>query len=72
MEPKGYRDVMADLIATFGQGAWITISPIAQYDGNVDVRTIRKRYGIPKHVKGMNRAMLARKICELANGGKGR
>lgn len=71
MEPKGYRDVMADLIAAFGQGAWITLAQMAEYD-HCDVRTVRKRYGIPKGVKGMNRAILARKICELGNGGKGR
>lgn len=64
-EPPGYRDVLADLSEQFGVGAWITITQLADYD-KADPRTVRKRYGLPKDAKGVNRCILARRICELA------
>lgn len=60
-----YRDVLEALIAEFPKGAWIRVSELAQYDGQ-DVRTIRSRYRIPDGVNGINRNVLARRICELA------
>ena len=65
MELPGYREVYADLTARFGQGAWITLNQVAEYDHS-DPRTVRKRYGIQKGARGINKASLARKICELA------
>lgn len=65
MEFKGYRDVLADLTEHFGTGAWITITQLAAYD-HADPRTVRKRYGLPKNAKGVNRCILARRICEMA------
>lgn len=64
-ELPGYRDVLADLTEHFGLGAWITITQLATYD-KADPRTVRKRYGLPKDAKGINKALLARRICELA------
>ena len=63
MELPGYREVYADLTEHFGQGAWISIKDIAEYD-NADPRTVCKRYGIPKGAKGINKAILARKKKE--------
>jgi len=65
MELPGYREVYADLTEHFGQGAWITITQLAEYD-SCDKRTVRKRYGIPKNEKGINKALLCRRICEKA------
>ncbi len=64
MELPGYREVYTDLTVRFGQGAWLTISQIAEYDGQ-DPRTVRKRYRIPKGTHGISKAILARRICEL-------
>ena len=61
-----YRDVLADLIETFGDKAWITNAELARYE-QCDVRTIKKRYGIPDGVNGINRNVLARRICQLAH-----
>ena len=61
-----YRDVLADLIKTFGDKAWITIEDLKQYD-NSCTRTLKKRYGIPKGINGINRSVLARRICQLAH-----
>ena len=64
MELPGYREVYSDLTERFGQGAWISIKEVAEYD-KADPRTVCKRYGIPKGTKGINKAILARRICEL-------
>ena len=64
LELPGYREVLADLTAQFGQGAWISIDQIAKYDKS-DPRTVKKRYRIPKGANGINRCILARRICEL-------
>ena len=61
MEIQGYREVLADIAESCGGKAWLTLKDVAQYDG-CDVRTARKRYGIEGN--GINRALLARKICE--------
>ena len=60
-----YRDVMQDLTEHIGSGAWIPIMKLAEYD-HCDPRTARKRYGIPDDAKGINKCVLAHKICELA------
>ena len=60
MEIEGYREVLADLAGFFGEKAWLSLADIARYDG-CDTRTARKRYDIPGN--GINRALLARKIC---------
>ena len=57
--------VRAGLIEAFGNVAWITLKQLSEYDGS-DVRTIRTRYGIPKGVNGINRDILASRICKLA------
>ena len=61
-----YRDVLADLIAYFGQGAWIRVKDLAEYDHS-DPRSVRKRYGIPKGTDGINRNVLASRICQLSH-----
>ena len=63
-EQENFPIVRAGLIEAFGNKAWIKTTELARYDGS-DVRTIRKRYGIPKGVDGINRDILARKICTL-------
>ena len=65
MELPEYRTVYADLTEKFGQGAWITLSQLAEYDG-CDKRTARKRYHIPRSEHGINKSLLARRICEKA------
>lgn len=65
MEFPEYRMIFADLTERFGQGAWLTVKQIAEYDGS-DPRTVRKRYRIPRNTHGLNKAQLARRICELA------
>ena len=60
-----YRDVLADIIEHFGDKAWLTVDELAKYDGSC-AKTIKKRYQIPKGVNGINRNVLARRICLLA------
>ena len=60
MEIEGYREVLADLAGFFGEKAWLSLADIARYDG-CDTRTVRRRYEIQGN--GINRALLARKIC---------
>jgi len=60
MEIEGYREVLADLAGFFGEKAWLSLADVARYDG-CDARTVRRRYGIEGN--GINRALLARKIC---------
>ena len=60
MEIDGYREVLADITACLGDKAWLSLTDVAKYDG-CDVRTVRRRYGIQG--TGINRALLARKIC---------
>lgn len=61
-----YRFVIADLKETFGERAWITSAELARHEG-CDVRTVNKRYGIPKGVNGIDRNVLARRKCLLAH-----
>ena len=65
MELPEYRTVFADLTERFGQGAWITVKQVAEYDQS-DPRTVRRRYGIPKGEHGINKSVLAKRICEKA------
>ena len=67
-EYSEYRDVLADIIAHFGDKAWITVDELSKYDGSC-AKTIKKRYQIPKGINGINRNVLARRICQLAHGG---
>lgn len=67
MESEYYRDVLCDIISVCGDKAWLTMKDIAKYD-HADVRTVRARYDIPANESGINRAVLARKICR--KGGK--
>lgn len=60
MEVDGFREVLADIAASCGDKAWLSLSDVARYDGS-DVRTVKQRYGIDSN--GINRALLARKIC---------
>lgn len=63
-----YRDVLEDLIKRFGDKAFITLGEIAEYDG-VCTKTARKRYHIPKGEYGLNRCVLARRMCHNAQEG---
>ena len=65
LELPGYRDVLASLNEHFGAAQWITLTQLAEYD-RADPRTVRKRYGIPRGVHGINKNILARRICELS------
>lgn len=60
-----FRDVMEDLTEKIGESSWVTITQLSRYD-RCDPRTARKRYGIPDGVTGINKRVLAHKICELA------
>lgn len=64
-ELEEYRFVVADLREAFGDRAWITSAELAKYEG-CDVRTVNKRYGIPKGANGIDRSILARRKCLLA------
>ena len=66
MEYPEYRDVLEQLNLVFGPKNWISTAEVAEYDGCC-VRTIKKRYGIRKGVGGIDKAVLARKKCELAH-----
>lgn len=61
-----YRDVMQELIEIFGQKTFITSAELARAEG-CDPRTVNKRYGIPKEAKGIDRAVLARRKCQMAH-----
>lgn len=61
-----YRWVLRDLNEAFGGRAWITTAELARYEGS-DKRTIKKRYGIPNGVNGIDRSVLARRKCRLAH-----
>lgn len=63
-----YRDVLEDIMRTFGDKSWITLDELKQYDGSGCTRTIKRRYGIPKGITGINRNVLARRICQIARG----
>lgn len=65
-EYEEYRDVLADLKASFGDKGWIKVSELARYDGS-DARTVRRRYSIPPGIDGIDRAVLARRKCMLAH-----
>ena len=65
MELPEFRTVYQDLTEKCGQGSWITLKQLAAYD-NCDLRTARRRYGIPKKEHGINKSLLARRICEKA------
>ena len=65
-EFEEYRDVLSDLIESFGDKAWITAAELARYD-QCCVRTVKKRYGIPNGVDGINRNVLTRRNCRLAH-----
>lgn len=60
-EAEGYREMVADLRAFFGENHNL-LSPkdVAKYCGR-DVRTIKKNYKIPK--VGITIPMLARQMC---------
>lgn len=64
-EYEEFRFVLADLKETF-PNTWITLGELAAAEGK-DPRTIRKRYGIPAGVNGIDRAVLARRKCQLAH-----
>ncbi|MBQ0067355.1 MAG: hypothetical protein KBS60_04120 [Phascolarctobacterium sp.] len=64
-EQENFPYVRAGLIEAFGNRAWLKVTEVAEYDG-CDTRTVRRRYGIPKGVYGINRDILARKICSLS------
>lgn len=60
-----YRCVLAGLRETYGYGTdWIKCSQLAKREGNVD--TVKKRYGIPQGVNGIDIYILARRKCHLA------
>ena len=65
-EHDEYRCVLADLKDAFGNRAWITSAELAKYEGS-DVRTVNKRYGIPKGANGIDRSILAQRKCRMAN-----
>lgn len=65
-ERDDYRVVVEDLKQTFGEKAWITSAELARYEG-CDARTVNRRYGIPKGVNGIDRNILARRKCQMAN-----
>ena len=60
-----YRLVLESLSESFGNRAWITSAELARYEG-CDVRTVNKRYGIPKGANGIDRSILARRKCLMA------
>ena len=61
-----YRFVLADLKERFEDRSFIGCSELAKAEG-CDVRTVKRRYGIPYGQRGIDRAVLARRKCELAH-----
>ena len=61
-----YRSVLEELKQAFPNGAMIRICDLAVYDG-IDSRTARKIYGIKDGVMYIDRTVLARKKCFIAN-----
>lgn len=59
-----YRFVLADLKDAYGDKIWLTVSEIAKRERR-DPDTIHAAYSIPKGVNGINRAVLACRICEI-------
>lgn len=60
-----YRDVVEELIETFGPKIYITFAELGKAEG-CDPRTCAKRYGVDPGQKGIDRAVLARRKCMLA------
>ena len=61
-----YRDVLQELIDVFGEKTFITSAELARAEG-CEVSTVNKRYGIPKGQNGIDRAILARRKCQMAH-----
>ena len=60
-----FRYVLASIKEDF-PNTWVDLGELAKAEGK-DPRTIRKRYGIPKGQNGIDRAVLARRKCQLAH-----
>ena len=60
-----YYDVMEELIQIFGNKTFITFAELGRAEG-CDPRTAAKRYGAPPGAKGIDRAILARRKCDMA------
>lgn len=67
-EYKDYRDVLRDLHEIYGCTSWITIGELARLE-RADNRTVRKRYGIPSGVNGIDTTILAKRKCAMTIGG---
>lgn len=61
-----YRDVLADLKETYNDMTFIPCKLLAEKEG-CDVRTVKSRYGIPSGQRGIDRAVLARRKCQIAS-----
>lgn len=61
-----FRYVLSDLKETYGDKSWITLKELCEHEG-INIKTAKKRYKIPKGAGGIDRAVLARRKCLLAN-----
>ena len=65
-EHEHYRDVLEELCEVFGADrTFISSVELAKAEGCC-VRTVNSRYGIPSGAGGIDRAILAKRKCQMA------
>ena len=65
IEPAGYYETLEDLRVRYGSVDIIKITDYAERN-NITVKTVRRRYSLPKGTQMIEATTLARKICEIA------
>ena len=61
-----FRFVLEDLKETYGDNPMIRCIDICRAE-HTTIKTVKSRYGIPKGARAIDRAVLARRKCQLAH-----